>query len=340
MLHVLTRVDALLVRSRCAADLAAVRPDSLIFDLGRHGVRHAAWALPIVDALLARFPAPALAIAGPPTAAALLSAHVAARGRLAARPAVGRSLTIELVPRAGPPRIRPDGPGWRLWLPRQGGRCVAFSPMGRHAAAMLGDSGFMAGLDVRDAAPILQLPAALSAAARRLRGQLCAARGAPLIALLPVRDRRGQLDLESLWQAGDALAERIGGTVVQVGGPPAPAGRGPRVDRAGAAAPLAAALLRLSAVSLSEDSGWCHVAAACEAPVAAVFGRSDPIRQGPVSARAAVLWADAGDCGGCDRQGRARCLRCVPRARWVAAAEQVAAEHWPRDRLRALGVPL
>lgn len=339
-LHFLTRLDARLVRSDCLPALAATRPDSLIFDLGPYGVGYAAWALPTVDAILARFPGRPIEIAGSRTAAALLLAHCAAKGQQTAIPAAAREpLRIELCPRPGPPRIERADAGWCLKLPRSGGRCVAFSPPLWHAAAQLGDSSFMAGLDVDDAAPCLHFSAALRKQARTLLGQLCAERGRPLIALLPAHDPRHSYGRDRLWQVGRRVAERIGGTVVQFGGPYLPQ-HGLRIERAGTSAPLAAALLRLSAVSLSDDTGWCHVAAACDAPVATVFGPNDPHRHGPVSARAAVLWASAKDCDGCDPQQRARCMRCVPIEKWVDAAEQIAAAHWPRDRLRGLGLLL
>jgi ADP-heptose:LPS heptosyltransferase len=221
-------------------------------------------------------------------------------------------------------------------LPRSGGRCVAFSPLNRHAAAQLGEVGFMAGLDVDPAAPRLHFSPALSQQARTLLQQLCKTSGRPLITLLPARTPRYRGDLERLWQVGRGVAQRMGGTVVQLGGPYQQ--NGPRIERSGPAAPLAAALLGLAAVCLSDDIGWCHVAAACDAPVVAAFGRNDPHRHGPVSARAAVLWAEAADCGGCDQQQGIRCVRCVPTDKWVETAEQLAAAHWPRDRLRGLGV--
>lgn len=339
-LHVLARVDARLVRGRCLPELAAVQPDSLVFELGGAGVGQAVWALPIVDALLARFPGRPIEIAGAATPTALLVAHCAAKGRRTVIPATAQEpLRVTLGARPGPPRIRRAGAGWHLQLPRSGGRCVAFSPPHAHAAVRLGESGFMAGLDVAPAAPRLRVEAALNKRARTLLGQLCAERGRPLIALLPAHDPRRSCGIERLWQVGQRLVERMGGTVVQLGGPAGPP-QGVTVARAGPAAPLAAALLALAAVSVSDDTGWCQVAAACDAPVAAVFGPSDPDRHGPISPRAAVLWASAQDCVGCAPQRGTRCLRCVPLQRWVDAAEQVAAAHWPRDRLRGLGIPL
>lgn len=338
-LQVLTRVDARLVRVRCLPQLAAVQPDSLVFDVGGLGVGQAVWALPVVDALLARFPGRPIEIAGAPTPTALLRAHCAASGRCTTIPATARqALRVTLGSRPGPPRIERDGAGWHLLLPRSGGRCVAFSPPYAHAAARLGESGFMAGLDVDSAAPRLRLGSELSKPARSLLGQLCAERGRPLIVLLPARDPRRSYGIARLWQVGQGVSERMGGTVVQLGGPSHH--EGVRVARAGTAAPLAAALLALAAVCLSDDTGWCQVAAACDAPVAAVFGPSDPHRHGPVSPRAAVLWSSTRDCVGCEPQSSSRCLRCVPMQSFVDAAEQVAAAHWPRDRLRALGIPL
>ncbi|MBL9008046.1 MAG: hypothetical protein JNJ46_27560 [Myxococcales bacterium] len=338
MLQFLTRVDAQLVRRHRLQQLDEVRAGQLCLSLGRLGVASAVWALPVLDAVLRRFRHSSVEILASPTVTALLRMHCEDLGH----PCLptenhSQSLHIRLLPGAGLPRYRQKGSVHQLSLRMRGGRALGFAPLDQPAAAALQDCAFMAGFDPDGSPPRLRLPKQLQAVARHRYRTLCAAAGGPLIALLPAHNPRHSYGAERLWDVGQRLAARIGGTVIQLGGPPS---RGPAVARAAQDAGLAAALLHLCAVAISDDIGWAHVAAAVGAPVATVFTRNNPLRHGPVSRHSAVLWASSSRCPHAVNKVGPLCRDCVSVEEVFVAAERVAAESWPRDRLRAWGLPL
>lgn len=340
MLQFLTRVDAQLVRRGRLQQLDQVRAEQISISCGGLGVAPAVWVLPVLDALLRRFQHSRVEILGRPTVTALLRLHCEGLGRPcwpmeAHRP----SLHIRLRRGAGLPRYRRKGPIDQLTIRLRGGRALAFAPLDQPAAAAVQDCGFMAGLDPDGSPPRLRLPKPLQAAARDRYRKLCAATGAPLIALLPAHNPQHSYGAERLWDVGQRLARRIGGTVIQLGGPPSAR---PRLARAAQDAGGAASLLHLCAVAISDDIGWAHVAAAVGAPVVTVFTRNNPLRHGPVSPHSAVLWASStsSSCPHLANATRPLCRDCVRIDEVVTAAEKVAAESWPRDRLRAWGLPL
>jgi lipopolysaccharide heptosyltransferase I len=117
----------------------------------------------------------------------------------------------------------------------------------------------------------------------------------------------------------DRLVERQGWRIVLVAGAAereqaAAAGalmKQPHVDLSGRTTlPQLAALLRRSALLLTNDSGPMHLAVAVGAPVVAFFGPTDPRKIGPYGPGHAVLRAGI-DCSPCGRRRCAQGLACM-----------------------------
>jgi heptosyltransferase-2 len=141
---------------------------------------------------------------------------------------------------------------------------------------------------------------------------------------------------ERFAEAGDALGERLGASVVLSGGEgDFPVAREVAAAAAGRAADLTGrlsiagwiALIARARVLVCNDSAAAHVAAAVGTPVVAVFGPTVPAQGfAPYGARSRVVEA-ALDCRPCGRHGAERCprgtLSCmldVPSAAVVRAA--------------------
>lgn len=88
------------------------------------------------------------------------------------------------------------------------------------------------------------------------------------------------------------------------------------------------ALLERAALFIGNDTGAMHLAAACGAPVIAIFGPSDPARYAPYTPRSLTLWHRVG-CNPCFEHGRARPDCCPNRAIEAVSVDEViaAAEH-------------
>lgn len=82
------------------------------------------------------------------------------------------------------------------------------------------------------------------------------------------------------------------------------------------------ALLERAALFIGNDTGAMHLAAACGAPVVAIFGPSDPTRYAPYTPHSRVLWHRVG-CNPCFEQGRARPDCCPNRAIEAVSVEEV-----------------
>jgi heptosyltransferase-2 len=76
----------------------------------------------------------------------------------------------------------------------------------------------------------------------------------------------------------------------------------------------AIALIGMSKVVVSNDSGLMHVAAALQVPQVAIFGSSDPSHTPPLSDRAQVIWLNM-PCSPCHKRicplGHLRCLKDI-----------------------------
>jgi heptosyltransferase-2 len=87
-------------------------------------------------------------------------------------------------------------------------------------------------------------------------------------------------------------------------------------------------LLSLTTVTVSNDSGLMHVAAALERPLVAIYGSSDPHCTPPLSAKAQILFLKLA-CSPCFQRhcplAHLQCLRNLPPARVVNAIEQAVA---------------
>ena len=119
-----------------------------------------------------------------------------------------------------------------------------------------------------------------------------------------------QWHLDRFAAAARALLQQHGGTVVLTGTSAdrplvnvvrAALGTAPVIDAAGALdlVDLAALLARLD-VLITGDTGPMHLAAAVGAPVVALFGPSNPVRYGPLTARTRVLRVNL-PCSPCGR---------------------------------------
>lgn len=162
---------------------------------------------------------------------------------------------------------------------------------------------------------------------------------APLIGLhAGARDATRRWPLERFAQAGAALRQRYGGTLVLLGDageqPPATALAGllgaPLVNLAGhtSVETLGAVIARLTLL-LTNDSGPAHIAYALRAPAVTVFGGADPAAYGPLGPGPFRVVAHAVPCrprGGVTCPTCAfdhACLRGVSVEFVLAAAEQL-----------------
>ena len=94
--------------------------------------------------------------------------------------------------------------------------------------------------------------------------------------------------------------------------------------------PQALALIAASQITISNDSGLMHVAAALNVPQVAIFGSSSPLHTPPLSDKAKVLWLKTDpayqpplDCAPCFARecplGHTRCLNDIGAERVLAA---------------------
>ena len=74
----------------------------------------------------------------------------------------------------------------------------------------------------------------------------------------------------------------------------------------------AMAVIGLSKIVISNDSGLMHIAAALQKPQIAIFGSSDPKHTPPLSSKAKVIWLNL-PCSPCHRRecplGHLKCLK-------------------------------
>jgi hypothetical protein len=280
--------------------LDRLNPAGITVDLGSSSLARAVHALPVIDAALRRFPRASVCVEADSPARELLEEHVGERlgdsGELVIdlRPGLRRSARFE------PPR---------LFVP-----AAPYPWRSQHAFAHFADGAAVAGLCPDWTRPRLALTDSTRRSARRLVRELFGLRR-PLVTILPGPSR---FDFGGVLQA---LSERLGARELLL-----PPEVSPAVRAAG---------LGFAAVAVGEPRGWSDVAAAAGSPIVTLHGRDCPVRFGPASERGVALFARCRlpEQHRAPRSRDLRCLDCLAEERVVDAAERLAAERWPMDRL-------
>lgn len=319
----------------------AIRPRRTVVDLRGCRLREGVWALPSIEAILARdrriatfvvANEPLLTLLAESLSSAHANAHFVAETPLRANGGTmveeDQTLTVVFAPNAGRrSRARPRAPrrATSLVVPSR-----PFSHRRQHRWAHWMDGARLIGFDARAARPRLKLPRASMSEAREWARSMLGISGGPIVALCPSsRGWRGT----SFGDLADLFRRRIGALVVGMGH-----------EREAASIPglsalpsneplLMAGVLALCAVCVGDSTAdWLHVAAAVGSPAVSLHGSEDPVEYGAASAAGAALWAEECRCSG--RVARpAACLSCLPVNRVAKIADRLAGDRWPSDRL-------
>lgn len=304
--------------------IASVRVRNLGIDFGAASIARGVALVPLVDAAAARFRGASFTLEAREELRRLFGEHLRANGRRLDRRELSRCdlvldvqrglrRTARWIGEETPPRLEVAARDevWRM----------------PHRTARSIDGARASGFDVSDAARLL----ALTRGARRAGAALAHSLGTgALVAIAPSSRRRRSWGVGRFAGLASALADRMGGTTFQIGGPPVPG-----VERLPRHVPVesVAGLLRLCCVCVGDDDGWVHVAAALGTPSVAVHGPTCPEVTGPSSQYSASVCARCIAPPGVHRRRPGRCLRCLSVADVIPVAERLAAERWPWDRI-------
>jgi hypothetical protein len=287
--------------------LDVLRPRAVRIELGCSSLGRVMLALPAIEAVVRRFSEARFEIRAREPGLYLLREHFGPGSETHA------DLVVDLAPRAR------QGAHWdearrSLFVP-----ACPYPWRTQHATAHFADGATSAGFFADSARVELRLTRRTRARAVRLVREHYGIER-PLIAIL---GRGGGFGARRFDAVAAGLADRIGAEVLDL-------------DSLDAPIPVRAAALALCAVCVGDSGGFAHVAAAVGAPVVTVHGRACPLRHGPASRSGAAVFATCREPlrhRPLDSRQR-RCLQCLEPNRVLDVAEKIAAQRWPRDRLK------